>query len=156
MAIAYIGAGSNLGDREKTLKQAFSHLTARPGLSVLRASSYYETRPRGFAAQESFLNAVWEAETFLPPLLFFQILKETEMFFGRKRILKNGPRSLDLDLLAFDRHIIRTRELTVPHPRMQERWFVLKPFSDIAPDWRHPVLGESIRELLNKVSGEEK
>lgn len=154
MAITYIAAGSNLGEREKVLREALAYLAGKPELSVLRTSPYYETRPQGFAAQECFLNAVWEIETFLPPLLFFRILKETETFFGRRRILKNGPRSLDLDLLAFDRYIIRTRELTVPHPRMQERWFVLKPFSDVAPDWRHPVLGESVRELLNKVSGE--
>jgi len=147
--IAYVGAGSNVGDREGTLRQAAEHLARYQWIRCRDISPFYETPPAGYLPQGFFLNAVVAFETELPPLFFFRKLRETEIFFGRKRAVRNGPRTIDLDFLAYDGWIFRKSGLLLPHPELHRRWFVLKPFSDIEPGWVHPLFRRTIRELLD-------
>lgn len=158
---AYIGLGSNVGDRLANLRGAIERIK-RLNLKVTRASSVYETEPVGYAGQPWFLNQVIEAtvpadqisssevqlaiqaESFLVDLL------EIEKTMGRKRAIANGPRVIDLDLLLFGEVTIKDAgmKIVLPHPRMHERRFVLEPLCEIAPDLRHPVLKKTCHELL--------
>lgn len=149
---AFIGVGSNLGDRLASIRAAFDRLTAQEKISYVSCSPIYETKPVGMAGpvgeagSRKFFNAVFRiTTTFDPlPLLREMQLVETELGRGPNR---SGPRTIDLDLLLFDDIILRTPGLTLPHPRMHERGFVLVPFADIAPDLRHPIAAKTISEL---------
>ncbi|MCM8774930.1 MAG: 2-amino-4-hydroxy-6-hydroxymethyldihydropteridine diphosphokinase, partial [Candidatus Omnitrophica bacterium] len=146
--IAFIGVGSNLGDRKATIDSARQMLGRMPGVKMLRSSVIHETEPVGGPPQGPYLNAVWEVETTLSAgeLLdrFFQIEKK----FNRFRTQRNAPRTLDLDLLFYGDSIIQQKGLTVPHPRLHERLFVLVPLMELAPDWVHPILNKTVRELI--------
>lgn len=133
MSIAYIGAGSNLGDRRENIAQACK-LIEKNGLRILKQSSLIETDPVGGPPQGKFLNGVIQAETKLSPLELLKCLKEIESQCGRARTVRNGPRTVDLDILLFDDLRMRTEELTIPHPRMFERDFVKIPLREIAPE----------------------
>ncbi len=149
MSRIFVGAGSNLGRRFGFLFEARSLLCQHPGLRFLKASPHYETVPVGGPeGQGLYVNAVWEFETVLPPEEVLTVLLEVEKKLGRERGEANAPRTLDLDLLAYDDEVLESESLTLPHPRMQERPFVLKPLSDIAPGWKHPVLQQSASKLL--------
>ena len=150
-ARAYVAVGSNLGDRRAMLAKAQARLEANPGVSVRRVSGIYETDPVGFLPQGLFLNAVWELETDLAPDDLLGALLSVEKDLGRERNVKNGPRVIDLDLLVYDDFISDRPELTLPHPRLHERYFVLKPFSDLNPEWMHPHLHRTVQELLSEV-----
>jgi 2-amino-4-hydroxy-6-hydroxymethyldihydropteridine diphosphokinase len=145
LKLAYLSLGSNVGDREAHLRQALERL-GEVG-RVLTVSSFYETEPVEFIEQPWFLNCVAAFETSeTAPQLMTEILRiEEEM--GRRRLQKKGPRSIDIDILLYDDAIEETRELTIPHPAMQERGFVLEPLAEIAPGVVHPVLKKTIREL---------
>lgn len=149
MSLAYIGLGANLGDRAVTLAAAISRLGILG--EVLAVSSLYETAPVGYLDQPPFLNAVAAVETSLTPAQMVQWLLAIEQTFGRKRTFRNAPRTLDLDLLLLGDAIQDTDTVQVPHPRLVERAFVLVPLAEIAPELRHPVLGESMRELLSRL-----
>jgi 2-amino-4-hydroxy-6-hydroxymethyldihydropteridine diphosphokinase len=148
-SIALIGLGSNLGDRQATLAGAIAALAETPGVIVRRVSSFHETEPVGGpAGQGMFLNAAAALETTLDPFALLNVLRGIETRFGRLRIVRWGERTLDLDLLLFDDRVIDTPELTVPHPRLASRRFVLEPLAEVAPDAVDPVTKRTIAELL--------
>jgi 2-amino-4-hydroxy-6-hydroxymethyldihydropteridine diphosphokinase len=148
-SIAMIGLGSNLGDRRAALDGAIAALAAVPGVRVRRVSSYRETEPVGGpAGQGSYLNAAAELETSLDPFGMLNVLRTIEDRYGRVRTVRWGERTLDLDLLLFDDRTIETGELTVPHPRLAERRFVLEPLAEIAPDAVEPRTGRTVSDLL--------
>jgi len=146
----FIGVGSNLGDRAGYLEFAKKELRAITGLRDLQCSSVYETQPLD-AGGGPFLNAIWSFEADLPASDLLKELHRIELKAGRKRDRPNAARTLDLDLLFYGEAIIRDGALTVPHPRLQERAFVLVPFCDLAPDWVHPVFQKTISQLFNEL-----
>ncbi len=149
----FLGLGSNVGDRRATLERGLAALDS-PELRVVRVSPIYETEPQGLREQEWFLNLVVEAETSLFPRQLLQRIRRVEREFGRKRSLPNGPRTLDIDILFFGRTVMETAELQVPHARYTERRFVLAPMVDLAPDWRDPASGKTMRYLLDELKGQ--
>ena len=154
---AYIGLGSNLGDRELRILTAVAELGRLPGTRVTALSPFYETEPVGEVPQQNFYNAVARIETTLPPLALLDELKrlETEIF-QRKPSGHWGPRSMDLDILLYGDRVICEDRLTIPHPRLSERRFALRPLADIAPSLVHPTLGRSISGLLAALTTTEK
>lgn len=146
---AYIALGSNLGDRELKLLTAVGELGKLPGTRVTALSPFYETEPVGGVVQDNFYNAVARVVTVLAPGDLLQELKRIETrVFKRKPTVHWGPRSMDLDILCYGNLVYSDPQLTIPHPRLAERRFVLQPFADIAPDLVHPTLGKTISELL--------
>jgi 2-amino-4-hydroxy-6-hydroxymethyldihydropteridine diphosphokinase len=148
MSIAYIALGSNLGDRVRTLAVSTQRLG---GLGRIAArSSLYETDPVGYHEQPAFLNAVVAVETDSEPLELLHALLAIERELGRDRshAVVNGPRTLDLDLLLMGDAIVAGEELTLPHPALTKRRFVLAPLAEVAPHFRHPQTGQTIEELL--------
>jgi 2-amino-4-hydroxy-6-hydroxymethyldihydropteridine diphosphokinase len=143
--LAYLSLGSNVGDREAQLCAAIAHLPAVG--RVVAVSSFYETEPVEFTKQAWFLNCVVALETEKTPLELMTALLAIEQQMGRRRLQNKGPRSIDIDILFFDDTIIDSVELTVPHPAMQDRRFVLEPLAEIAPELVHPLSNKTIREL---------
>ncbi len=144
--IVYLALGSNLGNRLANLKNAVSNLT--PQMNVKKKSLVYETPPWGFKEQPAFLNQVVMAETYLEPEALLGHLKRLEAALGREPSFQNGPRLIDIDILFFDDVILESPQLVIPHPRLQQRAFVLVPLNDIAPGLVHPGLGKPVSELL--------
>ncbi|MEW6600356.1 MAG: 2-amino-4-hydroxy-6-hydroxymethyldihydropteridine diphosphokinase [Nitrospirota bacterium] len=147
MSRAYIGIGSNLGNREDNCERAIRRLSEQ-GIKVTRRSSMIETKPWGVTEQPDFINLAIEIETGLKPDELLFLLKTIEAEIGRQPAVHWGPRVVDLDILLYDDIVIKTHELEVPHPHLAEREFVLGPLAEIAPEVVHPVLKKSIRELL--------
>jgi 2-amino-4-hydroxy-6-hydroxymethyldihydropteridine diphosphokinase len=143
--IAYLSLGSNLGDRAANLKSAIDRL--RDFGEVVAVSSFYETEPVEVIAQPWFLNCVVKLDTEKTPEQLLAGILAIEQEMGRERKQKKGPRTIDLDILLFGNSIVELPGLTVPHPAMHERRFVLEPLAEIAPEVRHPVLKKSILEL---------
>jgi 2-amino-4-hydroxy-6-hydroxymethyldihydropteridine diphosphokinase len=148
MAVAYIAFGSNVGDRAQALSSASDRL-GRLGRVVAR-SSVYETEPVGYRDQPAFLNAVLALDTQLEPLPLLQALLAIERELGRDRShgVTNGPRTVDLDLLLIGDSVVAQEALTLPHPALAERRFVLAPLAEIAPQLRHPQSNQTMAELL--------
>lgn len=153
MKIAYLSLGSNLGERERALREAIVRLEA-PGLKVRRVSSICETEPQDVRDQPWFLNAVVEIETELFPKQLLAHTAKVELEMGRKRNQPKGPRVIDIDILLYGNSIVAASELTIPHPRLAERRFVLEPLAELAPDLRHPVTKRSVREMLAGVGAQ--
>ena len=150
----YLGLGSNLGDREAALRNALAAIDALAGTSLASASSIYETAPMGQQDQDAYLNMAAKIVTSLEPLPLVTELQQIEADLGRPAPEHRrhwGPREIDIDVLLFGSKVIKKPGLTVPHPGMHTRWFVLKPLADIAPAVIHPVLGRSIQVLLSEV-----
>jgi 2-amino-4-hydroxy-6-hydroxymethyldihydropteridine diphosphokinase len=149
MSIAYIVIGSNLGDREDNCEKAV-HLLKNNDINVLKRSSMINTRPWGVEDQPDFINMAIEVETGLEPDKLLNLLKKIEGELGRGPDIRWGPRVIDLDIIFYNDLVLKTRDLEIPHPGIKDRWFVLKPLSEIAPDKVHPVLKKTIRELLGE------
>jgi 2-amino-4-hydroxy-6-hydroxymethyldihydropteridine diphosphokinase len=152
VARAYIGLGSNLGDREATLRAAVGELAAAPGVEVVGVSTLIDTEPVGLLDQPRFLNGVLALETELPPRALLGLLIAVEARFGRDRaaVPARGPRTLDLDLLVYGEEEIDEPGLRVPHPRLHERAFVLRPLAEVEPDLIVPGKGP-IRALVARL-----
>ncbi|MGD1075509.1 MAG: 2-amino-4-hydroxy-6-hydroxymethyldihydropteridine diphosphokinase [Thermodesulfovibrionales bacterium] len=148
MPIAYIGIGSNLGNREENILRAVAFLS-EAGIVIRERSSLHETEPWGIKDQPKFLNMVLEGETDKEPTKLLETLKKIERALGRTDTYRWGPRVIDLDILFYDDLVIKEPSLQIPHPRMHERDFVLKPLSEIASEKIHPVFKKSVRELLS-------
>lgn len=148
---AYVALGANLGDREGSLREALERMAAEPGIAIARVSPIYETAPVGYTDQPSFLNRVVKVEAEGSPLELLRRLLAIEREMGRVRDIRWGPRNIDLDLLAFGDERIDTPELTLPHPRMGERAFVLVPLRDVWPEerdfpWAEALAGMNLEE----------
>ena len=153
MKTVYLSLGSNLDDREGNLRRALEKL-ASAEVRVVRVSSIYETEPQDVRQQPWFLNLVAEVETTLFPMQLLNRIRKIEKELGRKRIVAKGPRTIDIDIVLFGNFVIDTPQLGVPHPRMQDRRFVLEPLAELAPDLRHPVTRRSVREMLAGTVGQ--
>ncbi len=153
MKTVFLGLGSNVGDRERMLQEALDQLHA-PDLTIARLSSVYETEPMEVRVQPWFLNLVAEARTDLFPRQLLARVGKVEQRLGRRRLKAKGPRTIDIDILLYGNFVVMTPQLTIPHPRLAERRFVLAPLAELAPDLRHPVSRRSIRELLGAISGQ--
>lgn len=150
MKLVYMGLGSNMGDRRSMLQQALEKLED-PALRRLRTSTLYETEPVGLREQGWFLNLVAEFESDLFPKQLLQRALRVERELGRKRTVPNGPRTIDIDILLYGQTIMRSEELTLPHPRYSERRFVLAPLAELNPKLRDPITGRSVTEMLATV-----
>lgn len=153
MHLAYIGFGSNIGDRQAYIHNALHRLAAEEGVTLQKSSSFYETAPVGYEEQGEFLNGVAEIQTCLSPHRLLHTLKKIETAVGRQHRIRWGPREIDLDLLIYGDVCLREEGLIVPHPEMHRRGFVLVPFAEIASGVVHPVFEETIGVLLEGVGG---
>lgn len=156
MSIAYIGLGSNMGDKAANLKRAIEELGKVPGNKVLAVSSFYETEPVGNIEQDWFINAAVKIETGLTPRELLEVLLKIEKELGRVRDERWGPRAIDLDILLYDDLVLNDEGLVIPHPYLHERGFVLVPLSEIAPEVIHPIFKKSIQELLEELEDSKK
>lgn len=138
MPVAYLGLGSNIGDRAKNIRDAIDLITRRPGIRITKVSSMYETAPEGYTEQPDFLNAVVEVETDACSEVLLKTALAVEREMGRVRNLPQGPRVIDIDVLLYDHECVNISELTIPHPRMLDRVFVMVPLAEIAPDLELP------------------
>ena len=150
MSIVYLALGTNLNDRSANLRAAIEALPSK--INVIAESKVYETPPWGYENQPAFLNMAVKCETNLEPESLLKRLKQLEVQLGREQSFRWGPRLIDIDILFYNDLILKSESLTIPHPRLHERAFVLVPLADIAPDFIHPVLKKTIKELLAGVN----
>ena len=150
--IAYIGIGSNLGNKIKYCHDAIADISEYKGNVVSRRSSFYKTEPWGNKDQDWFVNCVVKIETLLPAFALLKFLNGIEVKFKRERGHRWSPRTVDLDILFFNDEVIESPEIQIPHPLIQERRFILVPLEEICPELIHPVLKESVRVLLEKTT----
>ncbi len=147
--IIYLGLGTNIGDRVENFKNALESLS--PAVKIKARSSIYQTPPWGFEDQAEFLNMVVQAQTMLEPEHLLKHIKEIEVQLGRTPTFRNGPRLIDIDILFYKDLVLDTPDLTIPHPRVHERSFMLVPLNDIASDLQHPIKKQTITQLLETV-----
>jgi 2-amino-4-hydroxy-6-hydroxymethyldihydropteridine diphosphokinase len=147
---AYIGIGSNIGDKVHQCEEAISEILKVDRHKLLAKSSLFKAKPIGYTSQDWFVNGVIKIETEMEPLDLFRVLRTIELKLGRTQTFRWGPRSIDLDILFFDDKEVRTQELQIPHPRLHERQFVLIPLVEIDRDLLHPILKKTIGKLLEE------
>jgi len=145
----FLSLGSNLGDREKNIAHTL-FLLKKEGVEIMKVSSLYETQPVDFPSQPWFYNQLVEVRAKATPESLLGVVKKIEQKMGRKRRQKKGPRIIDIDIILAEGTIIQKKELSIPHPRMEKRNFVLLPFIEISPDTVHPVLNEDMKTLWKK------
>lgn len=151
MVHVYIGLGSNLGDKERNLQSAYSHIVPIKEIQAVRLSRFYKTVPVGGPPQPLFLNAVLDMKTALSPHQLLERFQHIETLMGRVRTVKWGPRTIDIDILLYGDAIVDDEQLKIPHPLMHTRLFVLEPFVEIAPNVVHPVLKKPIVQLYKEL-----
>lgn len=144
----YLSVGSNIGDREAYLKQGIESLSANPQIQVLKVADFVETKPYGILDQADFLNTVAHVRTLLTPKELLKQLDEIENAAGRSREIHWGPRTLDLDIIFYDKLVYEDDKLIIPHVDMENRDFVLKPLNQLAPNLRHPITGKTVTQML--------
>ena len=154
MNLVYLSLGSNIGDREAHLREAIAQLGAVGRVTAI--SSIYETEPVEFTRQSNFLNCAVALETNLPPSDLMSRLLDIERTLGRERIQRKGPRTIDIDVLLCGDLVLESANLTIPHPAMAQRRFVLEPLAEIAPEVVHPVAKKTIRQLLEELPAGQK
>ena len=152
--VAYLSLGSNVGDRPRNLREAIRRLGSLG--RIVSVSSFYNTEPVEVTDQAWFLNCAVALETGSKPGHLMSEVLRIEKEMGRQRIQKKGPRSIDIDILLFGDAVVSTPELTIPHPSMTRRRFVLEPLAEIAPEIKHPLLDKTVRELLAELSPEQR
>lgn len=145
MADVFLGIGSNIGDKEDNIRKAVVMIKEK--CKILKSSSLYETEPVGYKEQDWFLNCAVEIETKLEPLELLDFLQSIEKKLKRAKTIKNGPRTIDLDILFYGDKIVNEANLVIPHPRLHERLFVLEPLKEIASGFVHPVLKKRIIDI---------
>jgi 2-amino-4-hydroxy-6-hydroxymethyldihydropteridine diphosphokinase len=150
----FLALGSNIENRKQHIETAI--LLLRENVLDITVAPLYETKPRYFEDQHNFLNTVLSGNTDLDPLELLQFTQAVQKEVGRVERFRNGPREIDIDILFYDNMVYKDDALEIPHPRLQERDFVLQPFSDIDPDFCHPVLQKTIRELLAALPEEQR
>lgn len=148
----YVGMGSNMGDKEKNLKDAIKLIEDSSKSKVTKISKFYTTKPVGYLEQDDFLNCAIEVKTILPPEEFMTALLKFEKILKRERIIHWGPRTIDLDILMYDNLVTSEEDYIIPHPRMSERLFVIEPLCDIAPYLVHPILNRRIVDIKAELS----
>lgn len=153
---AYLGLGSNMGDKKAYLDGAVKAISEMPGCEQIRVSDYLCTKPYGGVEQDDFLNACLSLRTLLTPQELLDRLHEIEQKAGRERVIRWGPRTLDLDILLYDDLVLDSEDLIIPHAEMHLREFVLRPLSHIAPWKRHPILKQTVSQMLAQVTGDDK
>jgi 2-amino-4-hydroxy-6-hydroxymethyldihydropteridine diphosphokinase len=149
--ITFIGIGSNVGNKIRNCGRAITEITQHEHNRLIAQSSLYKTEPIGYTQQDWFINCVIEIETSLTAYQLLHVLEDIERSMGRKRIFKWGPRIIDLDILFFNDETIQCEELTIPHPELEKRAFILVPLCEIAGDYIHPVLKKSIFQLVSQL-----
>ena len=147
----YIAAGSNLGDKEETLKEAIYEIDKRKDCVVTKVSNLYTTDPVGYEDQDQFVNCVFEIDTLQTPSELMDTLLEVEKDFKRERIIRWGPRTLDLDIIFYDDIISYDEHILIPHPRAHERQFVMKPMCDINPYYVHPIYRKRVMDISSEL-----
>jgi len=152
--VVYLGLGSNLGNKIENCLRALKEVSGRQN-HIQAVSSLYKTEPVGFREQDWFINCVAEVITYLSPRALLQFLQEIEELVGRRKTFRWGPRVIDLDILLYGTEVIKEVDLIIPHPYLHKRAFVLVPLAELAPEFVHPILKKTIRELLEGVEGEE-
>lgn len=152
---AFIALGTNIGDRYVNLSEAIKHLHEKPGVTLVQASSIYETDPVGYTDQDPFLNMVIEVRTELTPIQLLEACLNIEQILGRKRVIRWGPRIIDLDILLYNQENMKTEKLFIPHPRLHERAFVLVPLLEISPNEKLPRTDQSLQSFLEKIPDRE-
>lgn len=153
MLTVYLSLGSNLGQRERCINRAIALLKKNPHFELDKISSFYETEPEHYKAQPKFINVCLKAKTSLSPEELLKLVKEIEKILGRKKRRRFGPREIDIDILFYGKKILKQKNLTIPHSRIENRLFVLKPLAEISPNLRHPVSGLTMRKLLKIKKG---
>lgn len=148
---AFIGLGTNMGDRNQNLTLAIEAIRATPGIEVLTQSTIIETEPWGYTDQDAFLNCVLKIRTTLPPHILMSQLLDIELGLKRERTIHWGPRTIDLDILFYDNLVTDDPHVILPHPRVQERAFVMESMAEIAPYFVHPLLNQRMAEILDNL-----
>lgn len=151
----YLSMGSNMGDSKAYLEQAIVSLKAHQQIKVERVTELLVTKPYGGVEQEDFLNGAVELQTLLTPQELLEELHKIEAAADRKRELRWGPRTLDLDIIFYDKMVYESNDLIIPHVDMENRYFVLKPLSELIPNYRHPLLGKTVTQLLQALENAE-
>lgn len=147
----FIGIGSNMGNREQYLKKGLQQLNLNDGVIIKKVSTFIETEPYGGIEMDTFLNGVARIKTLLKPHELLKVCNDIEREFGRKRLVRWGPRTLDIDILFYDNLILDDEFMTIPHIDIKNRDFVLKPMTEIAPGFVHPVYNKTMNDMLTEL-----